>query len=75
MNPLAGPGALAVDIGDDHVGAVSGEQPRSRRADTSTAARHHRDPVDQQPAGGHWFIHAHILSHHYAQTAADGADS
>ncbi len=39
---------LGVDIGDDYLGAVVGEQPRGCRADTAGAAGHHRDPVVQQ---------------------------
>ena len=33
------------------VGAVLGEQPRGRRADTAAAAGHDRDPVSQQRTG------------------------
>ena len=42
---------LGIDIGDDHRGAMTGEQVRGRRADTATAAGHHRDPVGQQRTG------------------------
>ena len=49
---------LGVDIGDDHLGAVLREQPRGRRADTATAAGHHRDPVGQQSAGNRCVRHS-----------------
>jgi hypothetical protein len=56
-------GELGVDIGDDHVGAMLCEQLRGCRADTTTAARHYRDPVGQQRTSVYCLLHAHILGH------------